>query len=105
MVNQGGDVPDGNFDLQMGDGGFGIFDACVKDGTAVPQYDGTGADWGNQYGGWYSRSDCYKLPQYPHCNTSNADNMQACVLLPSAELFSLHKLSLSFSTASLYVVV
>ena len=27
VVNQGGDVPDGNFDLQVGDGGFGIFDA------------------------------------------------------------------------------
>ena len=26
VVNQGGDVPDGNFDLQVGDGGYGAFD-------------------------------------------------------------------------------
>ena len=48
----GGDVPDGNFDLQMGDGGFGIFDACVSAGTSAPQYDGTASQWGNTYGGW-----------------------------------------------------
>lgn len=37
VVNQGGDVPDGNFDLQMGDGGFCIYDACVSAGTYFNQ--------------------------------------------------------------------
>jgi hypothetical protein len=78
VVNQGGDVPDGNFDLQMGDGGYGIFDACVKDGTSMPQFDGTGSQWGNTYGGWDTRAQCSQLPQFPHCklDASYVDNMQ-----------------------------
>ena len=59
VVNQGGDVPDGNFDLQMGDGGFGIYNACVSDGTSVPQFDGSASQWGNQYGGWYNRNGLF----------------------------------------------
>jgi hypothetical protein len=46
VVNQGGDVPDGNFDLQMGDGGFCIYDACVSAGTSLPKYDGSAFQWG-----------------------------------------------------------
>ena len=76
VVNQGGDVPDGNFDLQVGDGGYGVFDACVSDGTSVPQFDGSGSQWGAIYGGWGDISGCDKLPQYPHCGAAPQDSMQ-----------------------------
>jgi len=78
VVNQGGDVPDGNFDLQMGDGGFGVFDACVSGsgGTSVPQYSGTTAAWGATYGGWSTPSQCSSLPTYPVCSPQAPDNMQ-----------------------------
>lgn len=80
VVNQGGDVPDGNFDLQMGDGGFGAWNACTNSGTSVPQFDGSSSQWGNEYGGWYTRDGCYNLPQWPHCNSSGADNLQTLCL-------------------------
>jgi len=76
VVNQGGDVPDGNFDLQVGDGGYGAFDACVADGTSVPQFDGSGSQWGAIYGGWSDISGCSNLPAFPHCGSAPADNMQ-----------------------------
>jgi len=74
-VNLGGDVADNNFDLQTGDGGFGLFDACVIDGTKMPQFGGTGAPWGEQYGGWSQLSGCDLLPPYPLCGYA-ADSMQ-----------------------------
>jgi hypothetical protein len=74
-VNQGGDVPDGNFDLQMGDGGFGIYNGCSSGGTSVPQYPGSDSQWGNKYGGWYSESDCSKLPDKPVCSSSSMDSL------------------------------
>ena len=78
VVNQGGDVPDGNFDLQMGDGGFGVFNACTSGngGSSVPQYDGTSTAWGDTYGGWGAASQCSNLPTYPHCSSQGADSMQ-----------------------------
>ena len=76
VVNQGGDVPDGNFDLQVGDGGYGVFDACVADGTTVPQFDGAGSQWGAIYGGWSDEASCANLPAYPHCGSNPADSMQ-----------------------------
>lgn len=46
IVNSGGDVPNGNVDLQTGDGGFGIDDACCAPRTQMPQFSGTAAVWG-----------------------------------------------------------
>jgi hypothetical protein len=76
VINQGGDVPNGNFDLLMGDGGFGIYNACSDDSTSVSQFDGPGSLWGVTYGGWDVRAGCDKLPKYPHCGNSPQDNMQ-----------------------------
>lgn len=46
IVNAGGDVPNGNVDLQTGDGGFGLFGACTISSTTMPQFSGTAAVWG-----------------------------------------------------------
>lgn len=46
VVNYGGDVPPGNFDLQVADGGFGIYDACTSSGTKMPQFNGSISLWG-----------------------------------------------------------
>jgi len=76
VVNQGGDVPDGNFDLQMGDGGFGIFDACVSAGTSVPQFAGDATAWGDTYGGASTVNQCASLPKYPICSPNAPDSMR-----------------------------
>jgi hypothetical protein len=76
VVNQGGDVPDGNFDLQVADGGYGVFDACVAEGTSVPQFDGSGAQWGALYGGWSDITGCDQLPAHPHCGGDPQDDLQ-----------------------------
>jgi len=76
VVNQGGDVANGNFDLQVGDGGFGLYNACTNDFTAVPQYAGSSSQWGNTYGGQDTLAQCSNLPKYPYCSTSGADNLQ-----------------------------
>ena len=34
VVNQGGDVASGQFDLQMGDGGFGKYNGCTDPTSA-----------------------------------------------------------------------
>lgn len=46
IVNSGSDVPNGNVDLQTGDGGFGYYDACTQEGTKMPQFSGTADVWG-----------------------------------------------------------
>jgi len=63
-VNTGGDVFSNQFDLQMGDGGFGAFNSCAGDAT-TSMYSGTQDQWGKIYGGWDNKEDCSKLPQYP----------------------------------------
>lgn len=67
VVNQGGDVASGQFDLQVGDGGFGIFDACAAPTSkgAPAMFSGSAESWGQRYGGWQQRSDCDKLPAGP----------------------------------------
>eukprot|EP00947_MAST-08B_sp_MAST-8B-sp1_P003107 g3107.t1 len=67
VINQGGDVATGQFDLQMGDGGFGVFDACAAPttGGAPPMFAGSKDAFGPQYGGWTSKADCSKLPRTP----------------------------------------
>lgn len=76
VVNQGGDVPDGNFDLQLGDGGTGLFNACTNAGSGVPQYDGSVNQWGNTYGGWRNILSCENLPSYPHCGVILQDDLK-----------------------------
>jgi len=82
-VNSGGDVNDTQFDLQQGDGGFGIFNTCANNPdskTTYSMYPGTTNDWGNVYGGWNNSEDCKKLPKYPKLYGENPpediDNLQ-----------------------------
>jgi hypothetical protein len=77
VVNQGADVPDGNFDLMTADGGFGLFDSCTSSGSALPMYSGNKNVWGSVYGGVLNRTDCAKLPSYPMCGTTPADDMRS----------------------------
>lgn len=67
VINQGGDVSSGQFDLFMGDGGFGIFDACAAPttGGSPAMYSGDKSAFGRQYGGWANKADCSKLPSKP----------------------------------------
>jgi hypothetical protein len=66
-INTGSDVSGNQFDLQVGDGGAGIFDACV--GGSAPGLDsmfaGSKESWGHQYGGVDNRSQCSQLPLHP----------------------------------------
>ena len=75
VVNRGIDVPENNIDLMVGDGGFGLFDACLN--SPVYQYNMTtpGA-WGSAYGGVSNIKDCKNLPAYPVCGTNHYDSMQ-----------------------------
>ena len=75
-INQGGDVPDANFDIQVGDGGFGLNNACTVGTTTSPQFDGTASQWGAIYGGWSSITGCDNLPEYPHCGNNPQDNLR-----------------------------
>jgi hypothetical protein len=71
VVNQGGDVSSGQFDLQMGDGGVGLFDGCVAPTTSGQPaiYAGDASAFGKQYGGWASKADCAKLPSVPQARS------------------------------------
>ena len=74
-VNTGGDVSSGQFDILMGGGGFGIYDACSSDcqngrvcsggHCNAPQFTGDFSAWtpnGNCYGGGVRSADqCSKL--------------------------------------------
>ena len=75
-INQGADVPNANFDLQVGDGGFGLNNACTVGTTSTPQFDGAASQWGAIYGGWTDITGCDNLPQYPHCGSNPQDNMR-----------------------------
>ena len=76
VINQGADVPDGNFDLMLGAGGFGLYDSCSSAGTSIPMYNAPSDAWGELLGGIHNRSRCVDLPSYPICGTTPADNMQ-----------------------------
>jgi len=67
VVNQGGDVASGQFDLQVGDGGFGIFDGCANPTSqgAKAMFNVDNSAFGKQYGGWQDKADCSKLPSSP----------------------------------------
>lgn len=76
VINQGADVPDGNFDLMVADGGFGLYDSCSADGTSVPMYGAPSDVWGELLGGVHNRTKCAGLPDYPICGTTPIDSMQ-----------------------------
>ncbi len=59
VINQSADLNDGQFDMYMADGGFGLFEACTK------MYDSKAKDWGHKYGGWDSKNECENLPKWP----------------------------------------
>lgn len=62
-INTGSDVSGNQFDLQVGDGGAGLFNSCVGDSSSM--FPGSKDAWGHQYGGVDSRSECANLPAYP----------------------------------------
>jgi hypothetical protein len=67
VINQGGDVSTGQFDLQMGDGGFGVYNGCASPTTSgrAGMFPGDSSAFGEQYGGWPNRAECSKLPPQP----------------------------------------
>ena len=74
-INTGSDVSSGQFDILLGGGGFGIYDACSSDCQSgqvcsgghcnAPYYSGSFQDWtpdGNCYGGGvHDPNQCSKL--------------------------------------------
>lgn len=65
VVNTGYDMTHPNqFDIQMGAGGMGAFNACAGDSN-ISMYAGEKSVWGLQYGGIQNENDCNLLPQYP----------------------------------------
>lgn len=83
-INQGADTDAKDFDLQTGDGGFGLYNGCASGsptiiGSSVPMYDGNSSQWGSNdnailYGGWRAVDQCNQLPAYPHCNPGMAQD-------------------------------
>jgi len=62
-INTGSDVQGNQFDLQVGDGGFGANNKCA--GSSTSMYPGGTAEWGDMYGGVKSKSQCAGLPPHP----------------------------------------
>jgi len=62
-INTGGDVQGNQFDLQVGDGGFGANNKCA--GSSGSMYPGGTAAWGDMYGGVKTKAECSGLPLYP----------------------------------------
>lgn len=62
-VNTGSDVQGNQFDMQVGDGGFGANNKCV--GSSGDMYPGDVSAWGQMFGGVTTRADCANLPKYP----------------------------------------
>jgi len=62
-INTGGDVQGNQFDMQVGDGGFGANNKCA--GSSGSMYPGSTASWGDMYGGVKTKAECKNLPLYP----------------------------------------
>jgi len=66
-INTGHDVSGNQFDLQVGNGGAGLFNTCA--GGSNPGWDsmfpGDVSAWGRQYGGVDNRDQCAGLPRHP----------------------------------------
>lgn len=70
VVNTGYDMTNPNqFDLQMGAGGMGAFNACAGDAD-ISMFSGDKSVWGLVYGGVQNSADCLKLPEYPVIESS-----------------------------------
>lgn len=73
-INTGSDVSGFQFDLQVGDGGAGLFNTCA--GGSSPgrdtMYPGPYSNntWGRQYGGADTRVQCDNLPSYPSASAA-----------------------------------
>lgn len=67
VVNTGGDVAGFQFDLQVGNGGFGNFNSCTNDDApgVDAMFPGTSEVWGKKFGGADHRKQCASLPRYP----------------------------------------
>ena len=69
-INTGSDVSGFQFDLQIGDGGTGIFNTCAGGGKPGHDTMFPGAFnesiWGKVYGGADTKSQCKNLPSHPH---------------------------------------
>jgi hypothetical protein len=65
VTNTGGDLSGNHFDIQIPGGGFGIFNGCASQFPSTPA-----SNWGAQYGGISSQSQCSGLPAalQPGCN-------------------------------------
>jgi len=66
-INSGVDVDGTQFDLQMGAGGFGLYNACASDNEndLYSMFSGKRSSWGEIYGGINNRKQCDDLPEYP----------------------------------------
>ncbi|CAD6937907.1 unnamed protein product [Tilletia laevis] len=60
VLNEGGSLSDGQFDLQVPGGGVGDFNGCVSEYNSPP--DG----WGQRNGGIKAASECTQLPASLH---------------------------------------
>ena len=77
VITQGGPSPGGDFNILMADGGFpDDYNACVAEGTSIPQFGGSSSAWGGPRGGWLTPNQCQKLPKYPLCGGTHQDNIQ-----------------------------
>lgn len=65
-----------DFGLILADGGLGSSNACVFEGSSIPQFYSTEADWGNLFGGWSSIDQCSYLPSQPICGLHPKDDLQ-----------------------------
>lgn len=76
-INTGGDVSGTQFDLQVGDGGFGIYPGvCVnkpQEDYQFTMFSGDDSVWGSYSGGVSTRDDCEKLPEYPRLFENEGD--------------------------------
>ena len=72
-------MPDGNFDLMVADGGFGVFDACAD--SVEPLYNTNASLWGAVYGGVKDITYCKYLPAYSVCgyNTPEDNLVDLCI--------------------------
>lgn len=78
-IRAGDDVPDGNFDLMVADGGFGLFDACAD--SVEPLYNTNATSWGEVYGGVKDATYCKNLPEYSVCeyNAPEDNLVELCI--------------------------
>lgn len=70
-LNTGYDMNHPNqFDIQMGVGGMGAFNACVGD-IGISMFPGAKSPWGLTYGGVQNVMDCKNVPEYPSIESAH----------------------------------